>query len=240
MTENYLKALYISEEWGEGGLGVVELARAVSAAPSTVSENVRKLHAAGLVTHAPYQKVHLTAPGREAAVAIIRRHRILETYLYMRLGFEWDEVHEEAEILEHAISDRLLERMSEVLGNPERDPHGDPIPRAGIKAPARTDIPLSELAEGETTRIARISDADPALLRHLDSVGMVLDARIEILEHRPYAGTMKLAVTPPPSWEPRQTEALAAGVGPGMRSVLDLGDIAAASVWVLPALESEK
>lgn len=233
VTEDYLKALYGAEERGEDGLGVTELARRMGVVASTASETVRKLDRDGLVEHSPYQKVHLTRSGREAAVSIVRRHRILETYLHERLGFEWDEVHREAEILEHAVSDTLLRRMDEVLGQPMRDPHGDPIPQLdGVTEPPQL-VALGEATVGEPLVVARISDADPALLRHLESLGVVLDARIQILQRMDFAGMVRVAVTPPGDWQPRNPQVLAPGVAPGRATEFDLSDLAADAVWVL-------
>lgn len=232
MTEDYLKALYGAEERGADGLGVTDLARIMNVAASTASENVRKLQQQGLLDHAPYQKAHLTERGRLAAVKIIRRHRVLETYLYARLGFDWDEVHKEAEILEHAVSDLLLERMAAALGNPTRDPHGDPIPTMEGETALDFRRCLFELLPGESGYVARISDSDGALLRYLDSLGVVLDAKLTVEETREYAGSRTVVVTPPEAWQPRQAEALADGVGPGIPKSITLGDRAVEAIWV--------
>ncbi len=232
MTEDYLKTLYAAEERGEDGLGVTDLARAMGVVASTASENVRKLQQQGLVSHAPYQRAHLTESGRRAAIMIIRRHRILETYLYSRLGYDWDEVHREAEVLEHAVSDKLLARMSAALGHPTRDPHGDPIPPVEGGGGALSRRSLSEVAVGEEAVVERISDADPALLRYLDSLGVVLDAHLAIVERADFAGTTTVQVTPPADWEPRQRDSLQPGVGPGQQQEFALGDRAVEAIWV--------
>lgn len=232
MTEDYLKTLYSAEERFEDGVGVTELARRMGVVASTASENVRKLHRSGLVNHAPYQKVHLTDRGREEAVAIVRRHRILEAYLYERLDFDWDEVHREAEILEHAVSDALLNRMNEVLGYPVRDPHGDPIPQNGRITQPEHLVTLGQLAVGQRAVVTRISDEEPALLRHLESIGIVLDSSIILSEHLGFVGVVKGQATPPQSWKPRNPELLAEGIAPGRPCSFDLGDIAADSIWV--------
>lgn len=233
VTEDYLKALYGAEERGEDGLGVTELARRMGVVASTASETVRKLSRDGLVEHAPYQRVHLTRTGREAAILIVRRHRILETYLHERLGFDWDEVHREAEILEHAVSDTLLQRMDQVLGWPVRDPHGDPIPQLDGSGEPPTVRLLSEAEVGGSLIVARISDDDPALLRYLESRGLVLDSRVEIAERLDYAGMIRVVVTPPLDWKPRNPESLASGVAPGMPMGFDLSDLAAQAVSIL-------
>ncbi len=233
VTEDYLKALYSAEERGEDGLGVTELARRMGVVASTASETVRKLDRDGLVEHVPYQRVHLTKAGRDVAISIVRRHRILETYLYQRLGFEWDEVHREAEILEHAVSDTLLQRMDHVLGYPLRDPHGDPIPQpdGAVKPPHL--IELGEADEGSPLTVGRISDADPALLRHLESLGLVLDASIEVVQRMDFAAMSKVKITPPVDWRPRSPELLVPGVAPGVTTDADLSDLAAGAIWVL-------
>ena len=129
VVEDILKIIWSAQERGEDGVAVNEVAARMGVVPSTASENVARLTEQGLIDHKPYRKAHLTAEGRRVAIGIVRRHRLLETYLHEALGFDWDEVHEEAEALEHAVSDRLLERLDRVLGHPSRDPHGDPIPR---------------------------------------------------------------------------------------------------------------
>ncbi len=130
VTQDYLKAVWTASEWGGPGASITGLANRMGVVPSTASETVSRLVEAGLLAHEPYRDVLLTEEGRRRAVKQIRRHRILETYLATVLGYGWEEVHEEAEVLEHAISDRLLERLDAALGHPLRDPHGDPIPQA--------------------------------------------------------------------------------------------------------------
>ena len=128
VTQDYLKAVWSVCEWGEAGASITGLSRRMGVAVSTASENVARLVDAGLLVHEPYRAVTLSSEGWRRATAIIRRHRLLETYLVANLGFTWDEVHVEAEELEHAVSDRLIDRIDAALGHPVRDPHGDPIP----------------------------------------------------------------------------------------------------------------
>lgn len=224
VAEDYLKALYGAEERGADGVGVTDLAKTMEVAASTASENVRKLQQQGLVNHAPYQRAHLTEKGRDVAVSIIRRHRILETYLHDRLGFAWDEVHREAEILEHAVSELLVDRMSEALGHPTRDPHGDPIPTRGKLELPPTRRRLLEVPVGEEVSVERISDADGALLRFLDAQGLVLDARVTVKERHEYAGTSDLYVVPPGGWH-----------GDGQERTFTLGERAVEAIWVSAA-----
>lgn len=181
VTQDYLKMMWSVEERTGEGASVLDLAQKMGVAASTASEKVKRLAEQGLITHRPYQKAHLTDEGRALAIAMVRRHRILETYLHDLLGFDWDEVHEEAEILEHAVSDRLLERLNHALGYPTRDPHGDPIPAEDGSVHRVTTIPLSDLTEGQGGRILRISDDDPEILRSLERVGIGLDAHVTVL-----------------------------------------------------------
>lgn len=232
VAEDYLKTLYAGEERGESALGVTELAKRMSVTPSTASETVRRLKKDGLVEHSPYQKVRLTKKGRLGALAVIRRHRLLETYLYEKLGFEWDEVHPEADALEHAASDALLDRIDQILGCPTRDPHGDPIPQLNEDYVPPRVRPLDEVGKGQSATVARISDEEPALLRHLESLGVVPDAHIEVVDKLGFAGLLRVRITPPEDWHPRNAAGLHASVAPGQESSFDLGDMAVQSIWV--------
>ncbi|WP_115727527.1 metal-dependent transcriptional regulator [Actinomyces culturomici] len=181
VAEDYLKAMWSDEESGGDGISVNDLAARMGVVASTASENVARLTAQGLVTHEPYKRVHFTPEGRAVAVGMVRRHRLLETYLHDRLGFDWDEVHEEAEILEHAVSDRLLAHIDDALGRPARDPHGDPIPDADGAVRARPMRPLLDFPAGEWGRVARLSDSDPQTLRDLAAAGIALDALVRLV-----------------------------------------------------------
>lgn len=180
VAQDYLKAMWSHEERSGGGISVNDLAQRMGVVASTASENVARLVSQGLVTHEPYRKVHFTDEGRVLAIGMVRRHRLLETYLHERLGFEWDEVHEEAEILEHAVSERLLAHIDLALGHPSRDPHGDPIPDASGRVDAPRTLALADLDEGERAQVVRLSDEDPQILRDLDEFGIVLDARVRL------------------------------------------------------------
>jgi DtxR family Mn-dependent transcriptional regulator len=137
---------------------------------------VKKLGEQGLVEHAPYASIMLTPAGRTAALRMVRRHRLIETWLVEEFGYSWDEVHDEAEILEHALSDRLLDAIDVQLGRPGRDPHGDPIPSADGALPVAEGLLLADCAPGLRGRIVRISDRDPAVLRRLADDGIGVDA----------------------------------------------------------------
>ena len=213
VTQDYLKVVWSAREWSQQPVTTKMLATRLGVAPSTVSETVRRLADSGLVTHQPYGAVELTADGERHALAVVRRHRLIETFLVEMLGYGWDEVHDEAEVLEHAVSDLFVERLSARLGHPTRDPHGDPIPGSD----GSLDIPaasvLWDVAPGEWA-VARISDADPGLLRYLESVDLLLDAPVTVVERRTVAGVISVRV---------------AG------ATVDLGEVAARAIWLVPA-----
>ena len=180
VAQDYLKAVWAACEWGGAGASITGLARRMGVAASTASENVARLVEAGLLEHEPYRAVTLSEEGRRRAIEMIRRHRILETYLVTRLGFEWDEVHAEAEVLEHACSDRLLAALDAALGHPVRDPHGDPIPAADgrIVQPALRSI--DTVGVGRTVVVGRIRD-ESSLLRDLRRAGIGLDTPVRVV-----------------------------------------------------------
>lgn len=180
VTEDYLKAIYAHAEWEpENLIGSSQLAQRLGLAPSSVTEMVKKLVGQGLVEHAPYGAIGLTASGRAAALRMVRRHRLVETWLVRQFGYGWDEVHDEAEILEHTLSDRLLDAIDEQLGRPTLDPHGDPIPSSDLTMPEFGGVLAARLAVGERGRVVRIRDHDPELLRSLTASGLGLGAVIE-------------------------------------------------------------
>lgn len=170
--DDYLKTIYHHTEWQSVAITPSQLAAELALAPSTVTEMVQKLAALGLVSHRPYGPVSLTDAGRARAAAIIRRHRLIETWLVREFDYAWDEVHDEAEVLEHAISDRLLEGISARLGHPTRDPHGDAIPDASGVVVTEPFVLLAEAVIGHSGRVLRVSDRDPALLRALEGAGI--------------------------------------------------------------------
>ncbi len=184
-SQDYLKALFDLQEWDGEGAPLTKLAEQVGQQHSTASQAVKRLAAKGLVDHVPYKPIRLTDKGLELAIQMVRRHRLVETYLCRELGYSMDEVHEEAEILEHAVSDRFLQRIEEHMGFPQRDPHGDPIPNADGEFPQVETFSLGEAAEGSVVVVDRISDSDVALLRHLEANSVVPGARLRV-GHRPY------------------------------------------------------
>jgi len=174
-TQDYLKAIWSLGEWSDGNVTVTALAERLGVRTSSASDGLRKLVDQGFVEHAPYGAIVLTAAGRAHAIAMVRRHRLLETYLAQELGYAWDEVHDEAEAMEHSVTDILIERMDAKLGHPTRDPHGDPIPSADGAPHLPPAIPINELA-GREGVVARISDSNPERLRVFAEAGIVPDA----------------------------------------------------------------
>lgn len=191
--EDYVKTIYSHTEWQDEPITPSQLAAKLGLAASTVTEMVKKLAAQGLVDHRPYGAIELTGAGRLLALKLLRRHRIIETWLVMQQGYGWDEVHDEADVLEHAMSDRLVESISASLGHPTRDPHGDAIPTAEGRMPAHDALGLLELQAGESGSIARISDRDPDLLRYLADNGIVPGAPITVRERGKYSGTLLIS-----------------------------------------------
>ena len=212
--EDYVKVIYTFTEWQDKPITSTQLAQRLGVANSSVSEMVRKLKEQGLVDHRPYGAVTLTRDGVRLALSMVRRHRLIETFLVQELGYRWDEVHDEAEILEHAVSDRLMARLDAKLGFPDRDPHGDPIPALDGSIPAPDAALLADLEVGASGAIARISDTDPEMLRYFDQVGVALDCVVTVAEKRPFAGTISVSLD---DGDP-----------------IDLGDIAARAIFVVP------
>lgn len=172
-VEDYLKTIYGHTEWQPDSITPKVLADRLGVSPSSVTEMVKKMAAAGLVTHVPYGAVELTHGGRVRALGVVRRHRIIETWLVREMGYDWHEVHDEAEVLEHSISDRLLDAIDERLGRPATDPHGDPIPTVDGRIEMPRAVLLADAAVGTRGTVLRISDRDPTVLQGLagDDVG---------------------------------------------------------------------
>ncbi|TVP78195.1 MAG: metal-dependent transcriptional regulator [Gemmatimonadales bacterium] len=192
-VEDYLKAIYALSEEGDPA-STSRIAEAMDVQPSSVSGMMKRLAESGYVEHAPYRGVRLTETGVTAALRIIRRHRILETYLSERLGYSWDDVHEEAERLEHAASEELIDRMAEALENPRRDPHGAPIPtRAGtIESTGRTT--LVDAHPGTSVRIRAVRDDDGDRLRYLEARGLMPGVLLAVEGQAPFNGPVSVRV----------------------------------------------
>lgn len=194
-VEDYLKAIYELEE-DFGRVSTSLLAEQLNVRPASVTGMLQKLadEQPCLVNYERHHGVTLTPAGRKIALEVIRHHRLVELYLKQALGYGWDQVDAEAEKLEHVISDELEDRMAEALGHPTTDPHGDPIPaKDGTVAP-QSRITLSELDAGQTARVARVRDGDPALLRYFEALGLVPDATISVESRAPFDGPLHVRV----------------------------------------------
>jgi len=225
-TQDYLKVVWTAREWDDEGPSTTALAARLGLSVSSVSDGVKRLTAQGLLEHAPYGAIHLTPEGRAAALAVVRKHRLIETFLVEYLGYAWDEVHDEAEVLEHAVSEEFVERLAERLGHPERDPHGDPIPARDGTVTAPPAIRLSALEAGTSGVVARVSDAEPELLRFFAEVGLVLDAPVHVAARREVVGTLDVEVG-------AREEGADEGRAGGARGSVALGLAAADAVWVV-------
>jgi DtxR family Mn-dependent transcriptional regulator len=192
--EDYLKALYKLEEQEGAPVSTGALAESMDVSSASASNMIKRLDELDFLTYEAYEGATLTDPGRTVALEVIRHHRLLELYLKEVMGFSWDEIHEEAEILEHHISERFENRIEEMLGNPERDPHGHPIPgRDGTvdELPTRS---LADLTEGDGAAIDHIADEDGELLDLLEQRGLLPGATVEVVDTRPLDGLLVVAV----------------------------------------------
>ena len=195
-VQDYLKSIYrVQEDTGRSAVATSEVAEALAVTAPSASAMLKKMGQLGYVAPAGRRgAVELTAAGRAAALEVIRHHRLLETFLVTRLGLPWDQVHHEAEILEHHLSEELEARIAETLGHPERDPHGDPIPTLGGEvSEVATDL-LSELPEGDRATVSRVGDQDPALLRYLGERGLVPDVAVEMLGRGAFGGLLRVRI----------------------------------------------
>ena len=193
-VEDYAKAIYALSRRLGGPVPTSALAERLDVAPSSVTAMLKRLDEARLVRHRRYRGVELTPQGERVALEVIRHHRLLEAFLAEALGMPWDRVHDEAEVLEHYISEDLERRIANTLGNPELDPHGDPIPSAELDLAADSTIPLTELPRGQKATFARVSDSDPAMLRHLAGLGIRPGMAIHALGAEPFGGPLRLSV----------------------------------------------
>jgi len=189
-VQDYAKAIYsLSARAGEP-VPTSALADRLDVSPASASAMVKRLAELGLVTHEPYHGVELTPAGERVALAVIRHHRLLELYLAEALGMSWDRVHEEAEVLEHAISPELSELIAAKLGDPTHDPHGDPIPTREGRLDEGTTVSLQELEAGATGTFVRVSDSNPELLRFLSERGIVPGMELEVVDKHPFDGPL--------------------------------------------------
>ncbi len=195
-VEDYVRTIYGLTERGVAVTNAT-LTQRLGLSPSSVSGMINKLDQLGLVTHVRYRSVELTPQGRGLAHSVLRRHRLIELFLVEELAYTWDEVHIEADSLEHAASDELIDHIAAKLGHPTHDPHGDPIPAAdGSVEKPRTTL-LNQLEPGTVGTIARVWDTDPELLRYLTDHDITLGTRIEIVERKPFGGPLVVRVGDP-------------------------------------------
>jgi DtxR family Mn-dependent transcriptional regulator len=187
-VENYVKQLYLLGAERPGGIVLMgELARTMRVVPGTATTMVKALARSGLLRHTPRVGARLTPAGERLALRMLRKHRLIEMFLVQTLGLDWSEIHEEAELLEHALSDRLVERLDAFLGHPRVDPHGDPIPSAAGLMPARKMRPLPELSTGAAATLARITRQDPEFLKFLHASGLKPGCRLRLVRRDPVA-----------------------------------------------------
>jgi DtxR family Mn-dependent transcriptional regulator len=193
-VEDYCKAIYTLESRTESPVSTNALAERLELTTGAVSGMLKKLGELGLISHIPYRGVRLTAKGRRLALEVIRHHRLLELYLAEALQMPWDRVHDEAEVLEHVLSEQLEELIAAKLGHPTIDPHGDPIPSADLRVDERPTRSLESLRPGERGTFVRVSDADPEMLRYLAGRGIMPGAGIEVIERQPFGGPLLVSV----------------------------------------------
>jgi DtxR family transcriptional regulator, Mn-dependent transcriptional regulator len=193
--EDYIKTIYRLEADDERAT-TQRIAQQLGVRMASVTGMIKHLAAEGYLRHKPYYGVKLTEKGRRIALTMIRRHRLIELFLHETLGLDWDEVHDDAEVLEHAMSDQLIERIHTFLGQPEFDPHGAPIPRVdGTYEPLR-GLALSDCEAGERGRVMHVSDSDPEFLRYLSRIGLKINSTFRIMEKAPFDGPITLSAGP--------------------------------------------
>lgn len=195
--ENYLKALlklsFQNEDKPEAGTN--EMAAHLGVKPATATDMLKKLKEKELVNYKKYGKILLTESGKQQALEILRKHRLWETFLYKKLDFSWDEVHEVAEQLEHIQSTKLVDKLEEFLGFPEFDPHGDPIPKANGEIPLLEKILLSEIKEGETCWVVAVKDTSTVFLQYLEKLQITIGSPIKVLERVDFDGSMSIQIS---------------------------------------------
>jgi DtxR family Mn-dependent transcriptional regulator len=185
-VENYVKAIYqLAQQAGAEEVATGQIAAALGVLPGTVTSMLKTLDDSNLATYTPYEGVQLTPSGRALALRVLRRHRLIEQFLTQTLKLTWDEVHEEAEHMEHAVSDALVDRIDAYLGHPTTDPHGDPIPQADGTIAAVADRPLAHCERGDHFRVARVIDQSPEFLRYLSQAGVAIGAQGSLVNNEP-------------------------------------------------------
>lgn len=180
VSQDYLKVIWSAQEWGGTPMTATELAKRFGTTKANVTEVLKRLDELGLIVRVPYKPPVLTPAGETVALSMVRRHRLIETFLVESLGYGWDEVHDEAESLEHAASDLLIDRIDAFLEHPASDPHGDPIPGADGTIESHDSSVLLAEADPGSYEVLRVSDADPEVLAHLAEAGVVPGANVEV------------------------------------------------------------
>ena len=192
-VQNYLKAIYTLQE-NQEAVTTSALAQYLDISAASATNMVKKLARLELAEHSPYHGVQLTPVGEKMALEVIRHHRLIELFLAETLGVPWDCVHDEAERIEHVISEDLEDRIAAFLGDPKQDPHGDPIPTKAGKVIRPAYLSLSEVGVGQSAVVRRVSDHDPAHLRHFSKLGLILDANVRVIYHEPFDGPLRVRV----------------------------------------------
>jgi DtxR family Mn-dependent transcriptional regulator len=193
-VEDYAKAIYSLTGWGPETASTNDLADKLGVKAGSVSAMIKKLDEAGLVERVPYHGVRLTADGTRVALGVLRRHRLLELFLAEVLDVPWERVHDEAEVLEHALSEDLTELISAKLGDPAFDPHGDPIPDRDLSVPETETASMAELAPGDRARFVRVSDSNPEMLAYLSECGIAVGDDFEMVERQPFDGPVSILI----------------------------------------------
>ncbi|RPI32623.1 MAG: metal-dependent transcriptional regulator [Chloroflexota bacterium] len=194
--EDYLKAIYelTQEQERASTLGLAERMGVTAASATGMIQRLASLDPP-LVDYQKHHGVSLTAVGRQTALEIVRHHRLLEAFLQQKLGYTWDEVHAEADRLEHVISEDMEDRISQALGNPSYDPHGDPIPTREFQMPVWSNVRMSDLHTGDNATVQRINDTDPHLLRYLSSIQLTPNSRVTVLDVSPFDGNLHIEIS---------------------------------------------
>jgi DtxR family Mn-dependent transcriptional regulator len=193
--EDYLKVIY--ELTGQGKrASTLDIAGRLAVKPASVTGMLQRLatYEPPLVDYQKHYGAALTPEGRQAALEVVRHHRLLETFLHRKLGYSWDEVHAEADRLEHVLSDALEERIATALGDPNYDPHGEPIPTRELLLPQASSLPLSELRPGQSARLERVEMSDPEALRYLGALHLLPEACLQVLAYSPLDGNLQVRV----------------------------------------------
>ncbi|MGH2843977.1 MAG: metal-dependent transcriptional regulator [Solirubrobacteraceae bacterium] len=193
-VEDYLKAIYSLTRGTLETASTSQLAERLGITAGSVSTMLKRMDASGLAEHVPYRGVRLTTTGRQLALGVVRRHRLIELFLARSLDIPWEDVHRHAERLEHAVSDELIELIARRLGDPVSDPHGDPIPSRALEVDERRVPRLSDLRGGEEAVIVRVSDTDPAMLRYLTEQRIGIGDRVRLIERQPFDGPCEVLV----------------------------------------------